>query len=153
MSGSVDDLIVAVLCEPKASIEKQAGEVAVSDSPDWEKLASELDAQADVDLDVHKIERVVVEDGVRMQKLAMAAILDTIDDPRCKPAIEKLANDAQEIVKSAFESPEPGSVGELAQITNSDGPAYVKHKVGKGRTLFEKMNNDSAPTAVAEGKK
>jgi len=154
MSGLVDELVEAVLCEPKESITKQAEDMSAPASPDWEELASELEKQAEEDLHIVEREKSVVSDGVRMQKLAMATILDVIDDPKYMPAIEKISSDAQDLVKSAMDAPEPGSVGELAQIANTDGPTYVKHPVGKGRTLFEKMNTGivSAPNVVAEDK-
>jgi len=146
----IDELVEAALQEPKKGITKQAETVtSVPATPSWEQLASELEKQAEECLSEEEARRSKDLDGVRMHKLAMATILDTIDDPRCQPALVKLASGIQETVKSAFGSPEPGSVGELAQLTNMDAPTFVKHKVGKGKTLFERLqvDNGSAPTA------
>lgn len=147
MAGFVDELVEAALQEPKG-IQKEAEEVvAVNDSPDWESLAVELEKQADEDLRAQEEKVVSKKDGVRMHKLAMATILDVIDDPRCQQGLMNVSNEIQEVAKSAFESPESGSVGELSQVTGSESPAYVKHSLGKGKTLFEKMktNIGSAP--------
>jgi len=153
MPNLVDDLVEAVLSEPKTSsgMTKEAAE-APRASSEWEMLADELEKQASI-VDAPAETPAPVSD-VRMRKLAMAAILDTLDDPKHQSAIMSIDNEAHEIMKSALAQPDPGSVGELAQATNSDGPAYLKHKVGKGRTLFEKMNTNIAATSTGamEGK-
>ena len=147
MAGFVDELVEAALHEPKG-LQKEAGKfVEVDESPDWERLAAELDKQASEDLHVHESKMASKTDGLRMRKLAMATILDVIDDPKCQSKLMSVSSEIQGFAKSAFESPESGSVGELSQATGSESPAYVKHKVGKGKTLFEKMKTDngSAP--------
>ena len=136
---SIDDLVESAINE---AADCRGDKIdAVSDVSEWEKFASKLDAAADQEGAVeceHKVER---KDSSRMHKLAMATILDVIDDPKVIPVLEKMAGKMSEISKTAFESPEPGTIGGVARSESLDAQTFVKNKVGRGKTIFEKLKN------------
>lgn len=146
---SVNDLVEAVLAEPKDA-EKTASVVPVqAGESGWEKLAGQLEEAAQRLEEESQQAESGKTDVFRMKKLAMAVILDTMDDPKMKPMMDKLGQEVLEKTKTAFQSPEPGSVGDLAQMTNSDASSFVKEKVGSNRTLFHRLktNAESAPNS------
>lgn len=150
---NIEDLVGAVLAEPKGATDTVPEAASFKKEDDWEKLASQLDEAARKLEEKNDEESLGRIDNFRMKKLAMAVVLDTIDDPKTKHLMEKLGKESLEGIKTAFQSPEPGSVGDLAQLTNSDTASFVKEKMGTKRTLFHRLKTNAESTPNSEGKK
>jgi hypothetical protein len=143
---NIDELVDAVLRE--SSTKKVAS--AVSAPP---PVKTEFQKLADVLEKVAK-EGDKVEDRDRFNKLAMAVILDAIDDPKAKKGLEALTND---IVKTANIS--GGTVSEGGEAStkhtategNADRPrVFEKQRVEKGRTLYKKLEAHNVPGPATE---
>jgi len=136
---SIDDLVDSAINE--AAGNNKAKNEEFSEVAEWEKFASELEEAADQESAAEIKRDSANKDSFRMKKLAMAAMLDVIDDPKVIPSLEKMASELSEISKTAFESPEPGTIGDMARSGSLDAQTFVKNKVGKGKTIFEKLKN------------
>jgi len=140
---NVDELIDAALKESSA---KAATEVAAAPPPtEFQKLADILESAS------KEAGKPVDQD--RFNKLAMAVILDTINDPKAKKGLEALTHD---IVKNAQivggvvnDTPEPGTIGAITENTGVRTKTMRKQKIDTGRTLFSKLQ-DSVPGPAAE---
>jgi hypothetical protein len=132
MSFTVDELLKAVLDESKTTEPKG---VSLDEKSQYGKLAEALETSAKMNAES--------SDPERFHKLAMAVILDTVNDPKAKPYLEKLS---YSIVKEgqigggvANEGREPGTIGE---ITEGTGVRTIeKLKVDKNRTLFKRLKD------------
>ena len=132
---NVDELIDAVLKESSVKTSHPAASAPPPEKTEFQKLADVLDKTAK--------EGAQIKDRDRFNKLAMAVILDTIDDPKAKKGLEALAHD---IVKTANisggsmnEMPEAGTIGETTEGSGKRTKVLEKHIVDKGRTLFKKL--------------
>jgi hypothetical protein len=138
--ATVDALVAAALEE--ASGLKSTGkkftsiEEPIAKINEWEKIANELETESEKSEEKKTKKE---SDQERMCKLSMAVILDTIDDPKVAPILKKYAKTVQERSKEAFQSPEFGTVADIAQMNNLNIPSFTKTKIGKNRTLFEKL--------------
>jgi hypothetical protein len=136
---NIDDLVDAAL---KEDFTGKSSSVAVSAPPpksEFQKLADVLEQEAK--------KGAQPEDRDRFNKLAMAVIIDTIDDPKAKKGLEALTHD---IVKNAQisggmvnETPEPGTIGEATDGTGKRTRVLEKHRVDTGRTLFKKLQGET----------
>ena len=117
---------------------------------DFEKVAKDLEKAASEVED----EKTGETGDLRLRKLAMITILDTVEDPKARPYLEKLAAEIVEEGKVAFESPqpvEPGTVGELGEVAGAGGTdTVIKQKIDHGRTLFQKLKAERSAKSEAK---
>ena len=132
---NVDELVDAVLKESSNKTPKLTASAPPAEKSEFQKLADILDQTAK--------EGAQSKDRDRFNKLAMAVIIDTIDDPKAKKGLEALTHD---IVKTANisggvmnETPEPGTIGETTEGSGNRTKVLEKQRIDKGRTLFKKM--------------
>ena len=153
---TVEELISAALSEVD-KVESESVKTAETKIPlkssenDAISLAKELEKTASVLQERQETESKGEEGKLRFHKLAMATILESMDDPKAQPHLANLSKSIVEINKVSFQSPQPGTgtIGELSQQAGAVQP-IVKNKIDKGRTLFQKL--DSSNTAPkAEG--
>jgi hypothetical protein len=152
---TVEELIAAALNEVDKGASEASKEAAekptpISSEPSSISLAEELEKVAN-DIQARQEEESKGKEGqLRFHKLAMATILESMDDPKAQPHLANLSKSVVEISKTAFQSPQsdPGTIGELSQQTGGAVQPVVKQKVDKGRTLFQKLkSSDTAPKA------
>ena len=142
---NIDELVEAALKESSV----KATPPAVSAPPaktEFQKLADVLEKVAK--------EGNKVVDRDRFNKLAMAVILDTIDDPKAKKGLEALT---QDIIKTANisggvvnEGTEASTKNTATEGNGNRTRVLEKQRVDKGRTLFKKMQESNVPGPATE---
>lgn len=144
----VDAIVDAAFAEA-GSVEPSASKEPPRPS-DYEKVARELEQAASEVTD----EKTGETGDLRLKKLAMITILDTVEDPKARPCLEKLAAEIVEAGKVAFESPQPtqpGTVGELGEVAGAGASdIVVKQKIDHGRTLFQKLKEERGAKTEAK---
>jgi len=143
---NIEALVDAVLQESTKTSASSVSAPPPAVKSEFQKLADVLEKAAK--------EGSRPENAERFNKLAMAVILDTIDDPKAKKGLEALTHDIMKTSNISGgvmnEKTDPGTLGEVTEGTGNRTRVLEKHRVDKGRTLFKKLQGNTAPGPATE---